>query len=408
MFGNWRVPKELLDLEPITRETCGIFYGRENEITKLKKFVSDSNVVLIEGEAGVGKTSLGNYVRFTADESLTPLSEIKCQPTWQNFNFLIELQSHIIGEIFREGSRFHGLQHNEIVKTIYNRNKTQEFRSINASFGIIGGGFSTSISQQAVISEASLFEELRELVSIVKNNTELPNPIIVQVNNLDLDAVFNEEELSKFLNCIRDALQIKGINFILIGTEGIFALIKSKVKRLQQILSTTITIDSFSLDELLNVLNKRMANSKYSGNKLPLDRDLMELIYNHSSGSTREVMNEIRELLLAFQNEPLMESITVKDASDYYAKESVRMLQKVINNNKNIADIIKIIKQSPGITQKEIVEKVSIKQGTVSGIVNKLIDSDVLIRSILGTATMYRVRTKYELALNSINLDSFF
>ncbi len=407
MIGNWAVPKKLLDLEPITRETCDVFYGREAEISKLKKSIGDSNVILIEGEAGVGKTSLGNYIRFTLDKYLAPLSEIKSQPSWQNHNFLIELQSHIIGEIFREGSRFQSLQYNDVVKAIYNRNKTQEFRTINASVAGFGGGLGTSISQQMIISEASLFEELKELVEIVKNSTKLENPIIIQVNNLDLDAAFSKEELSKFLNCIRDALQIKGINFILIGTDGIYSLMKSKVKRLLQILSTFIVVDAFTLEDLKSVFNKRIHNSKYANNKLPIDYDLMEVIYNHSSGATREVMNEIRELLLAFQDEPLMDSISILDASNYYAGECSSSLQKVINNNKNTADIIKIVKEFPGISQKDIVEKVDVTQGTTSGIIKKLIERDILI-SNFAEGTSYRVRTKYELALNKTTLDLFY
>ena len=173
---------------------------------------------------------------------------------------MIELQSHIVGEIYREGSVYQGLQSNSTVQDIYNRNKTQEFKALNASIAGFGLGVGTSISQQSVIPEASLFDETCKLVEIIRHNTKQENPVIIQVNNLDINAVFYEDGLIGFLNCIRDTLQIKGINFILIGTEGINSLVKSKIRRLSQILSTTIFVDAFSFEELLQVFDKRIKN----------------------------------------------------------------------------------------------------------------------------------------------------
>ncbi len=79
-YNNWNIPEDLFNITPIDRKTVKNFIGRNSLVEKYSKLINSKNIrIVFEGEIGTGKTSLGNYIRFTQANSFTTDMEIMSQ-----------------------------------------------------------------------------------------------------------------------------------------------------------------------------------------------------------------------------------------------------------------------------------------------------------------------------------------
>ena len=84
---------------PINFETLSFFVGRKEEKKQCLSTLYTKSIVVIEGDRGVGTTSLGNFVRFThglKNKALTPTNEISIRPGWNVEILLANVLSSII------------------------------------------------------------------------------------------------------------------------------------------------------------------------------------------------------------------------------------------------------------------------------------------------------------------------
>lgn len=76
-YSNWDIPSNIFSITPIAKETIHHFIGRnkivQNYLSLLKK---KKIIVVFEGDIGTGKTSLGNYIRFSEPTFFTTDIEI--------------------------------------------------------------------------------------------------------------------------------------------------------------------------------------------------------------------------------------------------------------------------------------------------------------------------------------------
>ena len=85
----WQTPcfkDDPLKTAPIASETLVLYTGHNHEIKVCQNVLTSSNVrIVIEGARGVGTTSFGNYLRFTAQDDkryFTTRNEIKVDQGW--------------------------------------------------------------------------------------------------------------------------------------------------------------------------------------------------------------------------------------------------------------------------------------------------------------------------------------
>lgn len=79
-YGLWDIPENFCDIKPITQYTISNFIGREETVQRCKNAINSSDtVVILEGDIGVGKTSIGNYVRFSLENVMSPRDEYKAR-----------------------------------------------------------------------------------------------------------------------------------------------------------------------------------------------------------------------------------------------------------------------------------------------------------------------------------------
>ena len=88
MFEKWQIPDNICDNYPIGSQTLDLFVGHEDKTKFLSDILSNKSIISLEGDIGVGKTSMGNYIRFMKTDHFSPIMEIPCKNHWNNDIFL--------------------------------------------------------------------------------------------------------------------------------------------------------------------------------------------------------------------------------------------------------------------------------------------------------------------------------
>jgi hypothetical protein len=395
-YNNWDIPEDLFSITPISRDTVSNFIGRNSLVQKYSKLLDAKNVrVVFEGEIGTGKTSLGNYIRFTQKNSFTTDMELMSQAHWGSKEFLLALQSAVITTCRKQGE-FSQLLKDELFNKILDRNSNIRISNYQGGFqaAIVGASFgkTDSISQPAHLDDQVLISELNEMLSKIrdlksKNDNTTPEKIriIFQINNLDPgQAPFTEESIVVFLNNIRDILTTATqASFIINGATGIQALIQKSVKRLSPALIFE-KIKPLSSQELIEAIGKRISNSGHKG-EIPFDHQLIEALYNSTNGNFRETLGLMEELATYFDNEePLMNNIKLEDCYAYFFSKEKEELSKVAIRNGDITNkgkIVQTLSRSPNLNVSEISKEIKVKQGNTSTLLIDLEQEGVVMKN---------------------------
>jgi hypothetical protein len=92
-----------------TPSTCGSIRSTDHLNSPLVTLIF-STIVILEGEIGVGKTSMGNYIRHSKKDFFSPFLEIPCKPKWDNDTFMGIVLAAIVKEIMRNESSYKKLR----------------------------------------------------------------------------------------------------------------------------------------------------------------------------------------------------------------------------------------------------------------------------------------------------------
>jgi hypothetical protein len=395
-YNNWDIPEDLFSITPINRDTVNNFIGRNSLVQKYSKLIESKNVrAVFEGEIGTGKTSLGNYIRFTQKNSFTTDMELMSQAHWGSKEFLLALQSAVITTC-RKQNEYGELLKDELFNKILDRNSNIRISNYQGGFqaAIVGASFgkTDSISQPAHLDDQVLISELNEMLEKIKNlkaKNENTTPqkirIIFQINNLDPgQAPFSEDSIVVFLNNIRDILTTAiQASFIINGATGIQALIQKSIRRLSPALIFE-KIKPLSKQELIEAIGKRISNSGHKGG-IPFDYLLIEALYNSTNGNFRETLGLMEDLATYFDSEePLMNNIKLEDCYAYFFAKQKDELSKFTLRHEEITNkgkIIQILSKTPNLNVSEISKIISVKQGNTSTLLSDLESEGVIMKN---------------------------
>ena len=164
-----------LKTSPITKATLELFTGHHEEAKICKRILTGSNVrIVIEGDRGVGTTSFGNYLRFSAEEKkiyFTPRTEIKVEQGWRFETLLAAIISNFVREIELRADleNFLSDQRFQAAKSLSSR-IAETYRS----FGVDAFGFGANIGKQAgivtqpvIVPSPVLGHHLEDLIALV-------------------------------------------------------------------------------------------------------------------------------------------------------------------------------------------------------------------------------------------------
>lgn len=237
-------------IHPIEEKTIKLFSGREQELQDLDYLLNALNLAVIEGPYGVGKTSLGNYYRFSKKAFITPSKEISTDPRWSTKDFLHEVLKSLLDTAGED---------KELLKTHFMRSLLKRYNYLvdnKVGLEIMGNSltYEERDSKESVQTVAGLS---RDLESLAKNMKDINKEVIIQLNNLDLGSSFSEKDFLRFFSLNRNVFQIESVKWILTGSEGLSDLFLNKLIKFGSLLGEPIKLSSLSKDAMLDTIKKR-------------------------------------------------------------------------------------------------------------------------------------------------------
>ena len=397
MFTRWNLARNPFDTNPISLATLDWYIGRKKEIQLCQRLAHSGSVVLIEGGLGVGTTSFGNVVRFHGP-ARTPRMELAVYRGW-NVQTLFE---NILVAIVQDMSEDARLKKSQAVRKVMSL--VQRVEKAVHSAGVSLLGFGGQISRNVLVTQPGIvpLETLRQSLATL-TRTVAPkgdhSAFVIQLDNLDPDLTFTADELITFLNDIRDALQLPGFGWLLVGKKGLSRFITSHVPRIRSIITHNVGLEPLTSEEVKKVVGKRINACALPGHKAknPIDPELLQEIYDASGGSLRETFLICGKLCLAMATDPLYEKITRREAGALLA-ELLSVQVANIRNSPLQQSILKALVTRPGITQQELVKQLKKSQTSVSRATKSLMENELVRQAKEGRLVRYFAAPEVRLA----------
>lgn len=399
---KWNIPRNVCAQSALTRDNMDLFVGREEQIQYLMNRVTGNSLTILEGILGAGKTSFGNYVRFSSKTQFSPTIELKSFPWWTNEDFILHVIAAIVEELTK-GKTYKIKVDKEMDKIIqkYKSFFTQSYSGgINAGMPLVGSaginfGKSTSFSRSSNNSFIEYESDLRSLASMIQVQMKTKQPIIIQVNNLDLGEGFSEEEMTKLLNSLRDIFLFPEFSWILTGKNGLQSFLSDNCKKISDI-SSFIEIDSFNIEDIKKIFEKRIEFEGYSGS-VPMSYELIESIYKATRGSIRQSFKMIEEVLSYYVSTPLKEDINEADIKSFFTVQKKSKIKNLKEKSTQIL-LIKALQKNNGENQKflkGLKEFENISQPYISQELTKLIESKLITKEKIKQNNYYFVNPEF-------------
>jgi hypothetical protein len=322
-----------MDTLPINKETLKLFTGRENETKILHKLLNIYNIAIIEGDYGIGKTSLGNYYRFNKERFVTPIDEISTDVRWNTKDFLHEILKGLV-EFCVQEKLFQYTDHMKRLVIRYGN-----LISKDLDINIMGNGLSyrEKIESSEIQTQSGLIYDLKELSKIaVKNDKE----IIIQLNNLDL-SLTDKKDIIYFFSQNRNIFQIPNVKWILTGSIGLSDLFTTELKKFSSIIGKPLYLSNMDYNSVSKLIDKRYKIAEELKKKLVEDKE-----------NLRDIIN----ILNIFKKEKLSSKKMIKDYFDLFDFDEYEMEVLICLKEKSMSinDISKVIGKSYKAVNKRV------------------------------------------------------
>jgi DNA transposition AAA+ family ATPase len=381
-FEQWQIPESICNQYPIDQRTLGEFIGREAQIQELLKMVSTKGACcIIEGPAGVGKTSFGNFIRFRSTQ-FTPTVEIKTEASWDSKDLIANIIFQIAQELAKDSRGMKILKEKQTKIIIQRYADFDSSSSWDVGVQFLGNGPTLGMGKSLNFDKDRLHSsqvenDFKHILGVIEQ-TFRNTPVIIQLNNLDLGKGFQPEEMMKFLNSIREIVMTSGCSWILAANPGLTKLLKSKnMDRVGGIIQRTVYLAPLSFDEVKRAFQARIAGEGMIG-VLPIEDEVLAGIYKSTNGNFREILKMVQQLLWNFQSKNEASMIKMEQASDFFYELNLSLLQDILKK-KHYGEILSYLKFNEGPIQSQIINGVKkLEKTQASKILSHLCEIGVL------------------------------
>ncbi len=335
------------------------FVGRDKERKEIKKVIELGGDVrfMVTGEAGVGKTSLVNFVRSQASENFffTPQKEIEINRVMTGNEFIILTLS----AIYTEAKRLRIAINKELLSKLEALYELAKY-----------GELSHDIANLAQLNRQKLMDLFNETVENIINSYENEgsikrfNAIIIHYDNLD--NIFDFEGLAEMISDVRDFLFQKRVIFIFIGDLLLPQIILHKKRVSGIFLTPSLELKPLGFREIYKILNERLNYFKIKNVDLtpPHTEQAVETLFRLHNGNIRDILNSLTSCVIS-----LPHSNTPIQITDDILRETLykKVNEKIISKlRKNEREILNLILKKEYITPTEIAKTIGQKIQNVS------------------------------------------
>ena len=305
------------------------FVGREQEKKQIKKIIEQGSVrSMIVGSAGVGKTSLLNYVRDKAskDQYFTTLKEIEINKPISCNEFVIITLSAIYEEVKRRNLSLSP----ELTANL------EALYSLTAMTELLNTP--NSVTQLNYNKLSSLFQKtLKEII------TPRFKGVILHYDNLD--NIKEWQALHKLFGEIRDLLyNTPDVIFFFVSNRFLPKIIALQPRVRQIFLMPPVEVPPLELKDIKEILDKRIDALKLKGATPihPHTEKSLGILFKLHNGNLREILNSLSNCILELPptNSPTqIDEFLVKEL--LFNKVNKLYLSKLTDTEKEI--LLKII-----------------------------------------------------------------
>lgn len=309
------------------------FVGRKKEIEEIVNMINlGEGRFLITGDAGVGKTTLLNYVRAKARQGkfFSPELEIELNKFMSKQEFILVTLEAILKEIRREKLSIS----QELMTTL------EDVCDINSIHDFE--------SEEALVRLN--YEKLKDLFK--KTIKEIKDPrykgVILHYDNLD--NIKNPEDIETMFGELRDLFLTPNVSFFFVGNRFLPVDIGYN-PRIRQIFNMSpVVIKELTFKETDEILNKRVKFLKKE-NELdaicPHSKETLKVLFNLHSGNLRETLKSLSACVMGMANfnqaivinAKLMKQILLKKIEDKLSgltKVDKDILRVILNADKSL------------------------------------------------------------------------
>ena len=273
-----------------------LFVGRRDDLLAISSLVasSDRSWSIVQGEPGVGKTSVVNALkgRLTQRGAVWTHDEpILMREGFTPDDFL----TYALATLFEIQSRLPSTARGEarFWDAVKERLDGGERRSMGANVSVLGVGGGGSLATTRVRPEFDgpatmrLFAEaVQHLVSAAER------PLLLHVNNLERLSATDVTRASGILLDLRDVLRQRGLHWVFVGGGKLHATVFQPHDQLAGMVPVTRTLQPLALAEVLELLGRRYEQFALAGAQAipPVARDAIETLHATYRGNLRRFL----------------------------------------------------------------------------------------------------------------------
>lgn len=307
------------------------FVGRNQERKELKNVISMGGEIrfMLTGDAGVGKTSLLNFIRAEAadDGFFTPIREIEINKPMSGNEFIILTLSAIHEEIQRLNININ----EDIMHTLDAIYELTQYGELSNDVA--------KISQLNKHKLVGLFNKvIEELVPKFKG-------IIIHYDNWD--NIQDVEAIQDLIGDVRDFLSNKNVIFFFVGNQFFPSIIAERKRVAQIFLPGALEVPALSLNDIKKILDERIDALKIGENitlTVPHTEEAIETLYKLHGGNIREILNSLLSCVISLESSNTPIQITdnllrdilsskAKKITDKLTKVEKEFLMKMLNHD---------------------------------------------------------------------------
>lgn len=348
-----------------------LLVGRGKEKKQLwNRIASNSGIITIEGENGIGKTSLVNVVSFAMfQESLKTTEEILYMPCIKHFQltkdanmkeFVDDIYYSIAQTLIKQAEYVKKIR-KKIPKTNYLSTwlNSTEIISVSAQIASFGAGESRELNTSDGFSKSGFKREIKNWL-----NSIFPVPenggVICMIDNLEL--LQTSKTAKELLEYLRDELiSLSGTRWIFCGSKGIIPSLAAST-RLAGYLQKPINIEGVKSIYVSSLLSSRVSTFKsntYQSSYLPITTEDFVFLYNELNGNIRDTLKKVDDYCM-YVYESVKKPDFVSEKSSLFATWLNEDKMYIFDSIRKIVDkeglklLSQITEKGGGISQYDI------------------------------------------------------
>jgi GTPase SAR1 family protein len=411
-FGFKGNPFDFFPLR-VNADDRSLFVGREAELKRLATPIASGpgGITVVEGRAGVGKTSLVNAVQYDKLQSRV------CLPSFQVIQVLTDTDP--IGFMLSAFSTcINSLEladPGEVDKIpALKAGKTMVAQAISTGWGFTGGLTVGPFGGQAGVTKTPApTSPLLPLMPSILGTAEKWfdaaskrgwSKFIIPVNNLDM---LDDDSAASFMNAVRDyliAFARKGVWWVLVAKEAFTPSLEARAHRVSDVLSgPPVRLSPLSLQDVKKAIDVRVKKYAVSDAKSPVPDEIVAWLYKLSDGEARTIFKKLTDTIFELHAlAPSARTVSETTAKQILIGEARRKVQS-LEVKPNWLKILQRAAKEGQVHQGAYGDHGFNNQPTFRNALEKLCTMDLLRRKEVGREVVYFPTADTNLVFQEVN-----